>query len=336
MSDVPPPGWQPPPPGWTVADPPPPSPGWAPTPPPGGPAAGPLMPPGWGPPPPVGGTARTGPLPLAPMGLGEILDGAFKLYVANFKPIALVALAFSGPISILAAIAARGTNGGVGLIGIFNDPSLADNAGRFGNARQLVAQLGSSFLLQLAATLVAGVVAKAVATTYLGGQLTAGQAVRATMGAFPALLVARLLVWLTEFVGLFGCLVGAIAVMALWVVTAPAIVVERLGPVAGMRRSLRLCSARYWVVLGIALLSGLLTSLLGSIIGGVTGVPAALIGYRWGFPLLALGSAATAVLIVPLTSIVATLVYFDLRIRQEGLDLQIIARDVGTGGAQRP
>lgn len=65
-------------------------------------------------------------------------------------------------------------------------------------------------------------------------------------------------------------------------------------------------------------------------------MPAALIGYRWGFPLLALGNAATAVLVTPLTSVVATLVYFDLRIRQEGLDLQIIARDLGTGGARRP
>ncbi len=270
------------------------------------------------------------------MGLGEILDGAFKLYLANFKPIALVALAFSGPLSILAAIGARGTNGGGGLISIFNDPSLADRASPFSSARQLVLQLTSAFLLQLAATLVAGIVAKAVATTYLGGQLTAGQAVRATMSMFPALLGARLLVSLTELVGLFGCFVGALAVMALWVVTAPAIVIEGLGPIAGMRRSLRLCSARYWPVLGIALLCGLITSLVGGIIGGLTGVPVALIGYRWGFPLLALGNTATAVLITPLSSVVATLIYFDLRIRQEGLDLQIIARDLGTGGARRP
>lgn len=145
------------------------------------------------------------------MGLGEILDGAFKLFVANFKPIALVALAFSGPLSIVAAIAARGTNGGGGLISIFNDPSLTDRASPFGSVRQLVLQLASAFLLQLAATLVAGIVAKAVATTYLGGQLTAGKAVRATLGTFPALLVARLLVSLTELVGMFGCFVGALS-----------------------------------------------------------------------------------------------------------------------------
>lgn len=281
----------------------------------------------------MGGTASTGPLPLAPMGLGEILDGAFKLYRANFKPIAFVALAFAGPLSIVAAVAARDTNGGVGLIGLLSDPSLAEGLGGFGSSRQLVVQLGTSFLLQIAGTLVAGVVAKAAASTYLGRQLTAGQAVRATLRFFPALLVARLLVTVTEALGLLGCGVGALAVMALWVVTTPAIVVEEIGPLRGMRRSVRLCSARYWPVLGLALLSALISSTLGSVVGGGPILAAAAIGYRWGFPLLAIGSTATAVLVAPLSPIVATLVYLDLRIRQEGLDLQLIARDVGRGGA---
>lgn len=273
---------------------------------------------------------------MAPMGLGEILDGAFKLYRANFKPIALVALAFTAPLSIIAAVAARGTNGGNGILGIISDPSLAEDAGSFGSAPQLIVQGLTTLLLGISGTLLAGVVAKAVTATYLGSQLTAGEAVRATARFFPALLCARLLVSLTEAVGLLGCCVGALAVMGLWVVTAPAIVVEGLGPIQGMKRSLRLCSARYWPVLGIALLSGLITSILSSMVSGVPSTLAGLIGYRWGFPLLAVGTTASAVLVGPLSAIVATLVYFDLRIRQEGFDLQVMARGVSTGGAPPP
>ena len=311
-----------------VPDPPAP-PGWAP------PSATPPPPPDWGPTGwgPTGGTARTGPLPMAPMGVGEILDGAFKLYRSNFKPIALVALAFTGPLSILAAVASRGVNGGYGFLQLLSDPSLATDAGTFGNTGQLIVQIGSALILQITGTLMAGVVAKAVASTYLGTQLTAGQAVRAAAPSFLALLAARMLVWMTELVGLLGCCVGAIAVMALWMVTAPAIVVEGLGPIQGMRRSLRLCSARYWPVLGIGVLSGFLTLTLGSSVSGVPTLLATFIGYRWGFPLLAIGNTASAVLVTPLTSIVATLVYFDLRIRQEGFDLQIMAREVGPRGA---
>jgi len=80
-------------------------------------------------------------------------------------------------------------------------------------------------------------------------------------------------------------------------------------------------------------LSGVITYMLGSAVSGVPTVLATVIGYRWGFPLLAIGSTASAVLVSPLTSIVATLVYFDLRIRQEGFDLQVMAREVGPHGA---
>ena len=270
------------------------------------------------------------------MGVGEILDGAFKLYRANFKPIALVALAFAGPVSVLAAVAVRDVNGGLGLIDILNDPSLAEEGGSFGSPAQLVLQGVSFLVLLFVSPLIAGVVARAVATTYLGGQLTAGEAVRATWRRFPALLVAKLLVVSSEAIGFLGLCVGALAVMALWMVVAPAIVVEGLGPVQGMRRSLRLCSARYWPVLGIALLSGLITQMLGGVVGGVPGFAATIVGYRWGFPLIALGNVATAVLVEPLTAIIATLVYFDLRIRQEGFDLQIMAGDVGAGGVTPP
>jgi len=267
------------------------------------------------------------------MGLGEILDGAFKLYRANFKPISLVALAFAGPVSLIGAVAIRGVNGGYGLIDLASDPSLADRSAGFGNSGQFLLQIASALILVLVGPLIAGVVAKAVATSYLGGQLTAGEAVRSTWRLFPALFAGRILVSLTEGVGLLGCCIGALFVMALWVVVAPAIVVEGLGPIRGMRRSLRLCSARYWPVLGIALLSGLITVVLANIMSGVPGVAAAIVGYRWGFPLVALGNIATAVLVQPLSAIVATLLYFDLRIRQEGFDLQVMAQDFGTGGA---
>jgi hypothetical protein len=283
------------------------------------------------PPRPTGGNARTGPLPLSPMGLGELLDGAFKLYRANFKPIALVALAFAGPVSVVAAVAIRDVNGGVGLFDLFNDPSLAEDTDSFGSPAQLLLTLASALVLWVVGPLIAGVVAKAVATSYLGGQLTAGEAVRSTRRFFPALLAAKLLVVLSEGVGLIGCCVGAVFVMALWVVTAPAIVVEGLGPIQGMRRSYRLCTARYWPVLGIAVLSGVVTYLLSSMISGVPSTIAAFVGYRWGFPLVALGNIGSAVLVEPLTAIIATLLYFDLRIRQEGFDLQIMARDLGSG-----
>src|SRR5205823_5659401 len=70
-------------------------------------------PPAWYPPPPIpqpkGGSARTGPLPLHPMTLGDILDGAFKLLKANLRTIAIVAGVFIVPGQLLVAFAQRGS-----------------------------------------------------------------------------------------------------------------------------------------------------------------------------------------------------------------------------------
>ena len=84
--------------------------------------------------------------------------------------------------------------------------------------------------------------------------------------------------------------------------------------------------------MGVALLSGVITQMLAGIVGGVPGIAAALIGYKWGFPLVAIGGIATSVLVGPLSAIVATLVYFDLRIRREGFDLQVMAGDMARRG----
>src|SRR5436309_1175943 len=97
----PPPPYQPPqPPMW------PPPPGYA-------PAPGTMWP---SPPPlPKAGDARTGPLPLHPMTMSDILDGAFKLFKANVRTVVLITAAFVVPLQLVAAFAQRNIFGGRGF-----------------------------------------------------------------------------------------------------------------------------------------------------------------------------------------------------------------------------
>jgi hypothetical protein len=53
----------------------------------------------------------------------------------------------------------------------------------------------------------------------------------------------------------------------------------------------------------------------------------------WGWLLRAVGSAAASVVTTPFVTIVVVLLYFDQRIRKEGLDLSIMAQELRT---QRP
>src|SRR5258708_17673850 len=60
---------------------------------------------GWAPPPlPKGGSDRTGPLPLHPMSLSDILDGAFKLFRANFRTILTIVAILAVPFHIIGSV----------------------------------------------------------------------------------------------------------------------------------------------------------------------------------------------------------------------------------------
>jgi hypothetical protein len=265
------------------------------------------------------------------MTLSDILDGAFNLFKAEFRTIVMVTAAFLVPVQIVAAFLQRDYLGGSGLVGLFSDPSTAESALDSTSAGQ-----GWATIVSLAATVlilpfVAGAVSRIVSAAYLGDRMTPGQALRAVRSRWWVFIVAWLLVHLMEAIGTLLCVVPGLLVMALCVAVAPAIAVEGLGPIKAIRRSLRLVRARLFPVLGIAVLSGLLASTVGSVLGGIPSALALVVGLKWGWPLLAVGSILSGLVSTPLIAIVATLVYYDGRIRQEGLDLQVMAADLARG-----
>jgi hypothetical protein len=315
-----PPGWGPPSPGWGQ-----PPQGW------GQPSPG-SGPPSPYPPLPKAGSARTGPLPLHPMTFGDILDGSFKLLKANLRTIVLVSAVFLIPVNLVAAFFQRDVLGGHGFLRLMNDPSLLEQAANTGPSN---AALVGAVLAVLASILVTpfvgGAVSRVVASSYLGDELAPGAAMRATWLRVLALLGAFLLTLLLKAVGLLFCVVGVLVPMTFFLVTTPAVMVEELGPVQSMARSAGLVRTRFWQVMGVGIVSGLLASLLGNILSTPFTVAALAVGYRWGWILAAIGGILPALVTTPFVAIVATLVYFDLRIRNEGFDLQMIAAELARG-----
>jgi hypothetical protein len=283
---------------------------------------------------PKAGSARTGPLPMHPMSFGDVLDGAFRLLRANLATIVLVAAVFFVPLELITAFLSRDLFGGQGLPEVLRDPSLAGQG--FGG-RPSTVELGgttAALLLGLLITpFVGGAITQVVATSYLGRQLSAGDAIRTTGRRVWALLGAVILVHIVEGVGFVLCVLPALVAMAFLICTTPAVMIEGLGPVKSMRRSFGLVRPRFWPVLGIAVVSGLLGWVLSNVLSAPFTFIAGLVGLRWGFILVAIGSIVPALLASPFVSIVATLVYFDARIRHEGFDLQMIAGGLADGAA---
>ena len=143
-----------------------------------------------------------------------------------------------------------------------------------------------------------------------------------------ALLGSFVLVKLAEGAGIFGCYIGMAFVMALFVPVAPIIGVEGTGVVEALRRSIRLTRARYFPTLGIALLMGVVSWLLANALSALPQALAAWVGFEDGWPLLALGSIIAQIVVLPFVASATVLLYFDLRVRTEGLDLEMTAIDV--------
>ncbi len=296
------------------------------------------------------------------MTVSDILDGAFRLMKANARAVLPIVAVFVVPLQVIAAFAQRNLFGGEGLLDAISDPSLATQ-GAFQTDADALVGIGAGLLNILVLPFLAGAISQVVAASYLGQELGAAEALRSTLRRSWALFGGWVVVHVLQLAGflvagaillalvlagapeaglvvalLLGVVTGVpvlLAVMALSVAVAPAIVVEDLGPIAGVRRAWSLARRRFWAVLGTALLAGLIASTLGQILGFIPSLGGLLLGLQGGWVLLAVGAILTALITQPIVAIVATLQYFDLRIRFEGFDLEVIAAELAGSAPRR-
>jgi hypothetical protein len=136
--------------------------------------------------------------------------------------------------------------------------------------------------------------------------------------------------------GLFGLvllvIVASIFVYTRLLLTPQAIVLEDQGALAGIRRSWRLVGDSFWRAVAILLLMGILAYLISSL-------PAVMVSLSLTFASrgslngLMLNQAITTlvaetglILALPLQLAVYTLLYYDLRVRKEGYDIEVMAQ----------
>jgi hypothetical protein len=269
------------------------------------------------------------------MGVGDILDGAFKLLKANLRTVLLVVAAVLIPVQLVSSFLVRDTFS-TGFLNLFNDPTLLEGQETGISAGSAVLSIVTGVLSLLTGPLIAGAVSRVVAASYVGGSMGPGTALRLTFRRMVPLVAASILVFLAELAGFVLCIVPGLLLFALYTAVTPAMMIEDLGPIEGMRRSWRLLKPRMWGVLGIAVLARLIAGFLGNILGVAPTALATLLGGSFAWLFVAAGSVLSSLVSAPVIAIVATLLYFDGRIRTEGFDLQMMARSLGDGaGAER-
>ncbi|MFF3959400.1 glycerophosphoryl diester phosphodiesterase membrane domain-containing protein [Streptomyces sp. NPDC001890] len=342
-----------------------PGPGPGAPPPPAGWGGGPQGP-GWGQPP---FAAKPGVIPLRPLGVGEILDGAVSTMRAHWRTVLGITLA----VSVIAQIA-------IILVERFllpEPPRIDPNATGSEALRQatesaqstLFSSLPSLLITMIATLITTSVLTVVISRSVLGRSVTLSEAWAEARPRLPHLLGLTLLLALISSailaVGLLpGMLLGSTAgaglallgfmaafVVMIWLMVrfclaSPALMLERQSITTSMRRSAKLVRGAWWRTFGILALTGLLTLIVAVIVTIPFGVIAVAVDgegigsaltdgstdFGWPFLIVSgIGEVIISTITYPLSAGVMALLYIDQRIRREALDLEL-ARAAGLPG----
>jgi hypothetical protein len=257
------------------------------------------------------------------MTLSDLLDGAFRVIKLRPRTVLGIAASILIPVFLLTAFLQRDVTRGVTLgSGLGGSTFLVNNAGSHVLTAYLVLAI-----LSAAPFFLGGALGRLITSWYAGTELSTGQCLRAAFNRTPALLGAFFLLLPVKAVSVVVCYLPIIATVTLFSLTAPVIVVEGLGPYAGARRSFRLIARRFWPAVGVIVVATIGSSILSSVLGLIPNLLALLLPDPARWIMLGLVRGAVAVVVLTALTSVSVLLYLDLRIRTEGLDLELGAAD---------
>ncbi len=251
---------------------------------------------------------------LRPLTVGEILDTSFSLYRRHFGALATVALVCTGvPLALRLFL-----EGGGGFLA---------------NLPLALLYTLSLVVLNLIAT---GATVFVVSESYLGRPISAREALRRATPYIGRILVCSLLMAFVVGLGfLFFVIPGFMLGVGL-ALTIPVVVIEpRTGASAALSRSWELTRGARWRIFGLGLT---LLVLLYVPVVAVTGLFAVVLpATGGGFGPASLGAIVAIAIgglvqmfIYPLFYCVLTVTYYDLRVRKEGFDLELLASTLQT------
>jgi hypothetical protein len=252
---------------------------------------------------------------LRPLGVGEILDTSFSLYRRHFGALATVSLVCTGlPLVLRLFVEASG--------------------GLFAHLTLTLLYLLSLVVLSLVAT---GATVFIVSESYLGRPLTAREALVRATPYMGRILIASLLMALAIGLGFILLVIPSFILAVGLAVAIPAVVLEPgRSASAALSRSWELTRGSRWRILGLGITLFVLLYVPGVAISGLVAVliprdTAAGLGASSTAAIVGLAIGGVVQLFIyPLFYCVLTVTYYDLRVRKEGFDLELLASSLQT------
>lgn len=315
---------------------------------------------------------KPGIIPLRPLSIGDIYQGAFAAIKTNARTMFGFTAALLGVVLVISI----GINYAIINLVLPNylSPS-SPYAAVFTSLSGSFSQLGGSLLQVLATVLLSGLIVVAVSRSVLGRVASSKEVWERTKSKFLPLIglniITSIISGLMMIIGIvvFFVLLASVAstaktdreflqdlgvslvgLLILMVISAlvssylsikfsvasPAMVLENLGVFAAIGRSWSLTRGNFWRLFGINILTAIITSMVAGIFGGIAGALGAIFvvvgssspedviaSLNTTYILIMVMSTIAQLLILPFTSSVNALLYIDLRMRKEGLDVEL-------------
>lgn len=271
--------------------------------------------------------------PIGAMTVGDILDRGLKVLLPRLPAFYVINLIVLAPLIVFQLAAPTF------LAGVQNpsDP---------------MAQLGPTllvFFLTLILTIILQPIGTAailhiIAQDFVDKRVSLGDALNFGLRRFGSLFVTSLLVGLVLVVGFILLIVPGIIFYVWYAFFAQVVVVEGLSGTAAMERSKALTEGYRWRIFGVIILVGIIGAVIGFAVGLLNFVIPSyeqlvvpktgpfdsgirLVPIYPNFYINTLLGILVQILVATYQTICITLLYFDLRNRKEGFDLEMAARE---------
>ncbi|WP_088343049.1 MULTISPECIES: hypothetical protein [Rhodomicrobium] len=227
--------------------------------------------------------------------IGKVISKSFSIFAAHFGTFSLVAGVVWLPIA---------------LYGYFSQSADPNAQG----LQALISFVAILFLQPLSTA----IILYGAFQHMRGRPVRLGESISRGLARFLPLVGVMLLALLGIMLGALLFIIPGLILLVMWYVAVPACVVERIGPIASLRRSRILTKGHRWKLFGLYVLVALISGIVGGLLpiaGRAVGGPVGVLLAQWVWQ--AVAQAFSSVLIV--------VAYYDLRVAKEGIDIERIA-----------
>jgi uncharacterized membrane protein len=252
------------------------------------------------------------PIALRPRSPTEIIDAAAQLMRRRYGEIVVVTAIFHAPVAILQLLQGQ------------PDPGQPEGMAR------VMTGFALTGVQLFGAALASAAIIVVVSDSYLGRPVAIAAAIRRAFARSASVVAATTL---TVGIVLFGFvlfIIPGLIFSAAYFATIAVVVIEGAGPLNAMSRARALATGSIKRILAVLGLAGIIVWMVYLTVLAVTVAAAGAVSQSIQAPLIAVRVVAliASVFLFPFIQVVATLLYYDLRIRKEGFDLQVMAEEL--------